>query len=83
MSIIKFKEAIVQSLVRPNIAVTDRPSTSRQKHLLKEIEGQKRVTRKRCNPCYKTMSRQQNAIFARKNAKKVNTLGEICNIPMC
>lgn len=83
MGIIKFKEAIIQSLVRPNTMPIDRPSPSRQKHLLKEAEGQKRVTRKRCSPCYKTMSRQRDAAFARKNAKKVNTFCETCKIPMC
>lgn len=83
ISIIKFKEAIIQSLICPDRLSIDRPSTSRQKHVLKEAEGQKRVTRKRCDHRYKSMSRQQNAAFARKNAKKVNTFCVTCKIPIC
>ncbi|XP_018574786.1 uncharacterized protein LOC108913681 [Anoplophora glabripennis] len=72
-----------------DMTLVARPSTSResqiqrQTHTLKEAEGQKRVTRKRCSACYKNMSRQHNSAYARKNAKKVNTVCEQCEQPMC
>lgn len=70
MGITEFKEEVVDALVHLESPRMSRPSTSRQRHFLKEYEGQKRVTRKRCSPCYKTMSQRQKPVHARKNAKK-------------
>lgn len=84
MGITEFKEAIVEALVyqddNPRVS---RPSSSKPRHFLKEYEGQKRVTRKRCNPCYKTMSQRRDPAYARKNAKKINTYCDSCELPMC
>lgn len=84
INITRFKELIVSGLLNSDADVM-RPSTSRdpQRHTLKELEGQKRVTRKRCFTCYKKMSKKHNAAYARKNAKKVNTICEQCEQPMC
>lgn len=95
MNITRFKELVVSRLVASTdnldmpMLLAARPSTSRdnqiqrQGHTLKEVEGQKRVTRKRCSTCYKNMSMQHGSAYARKNAKKVNTICEQCEQPMC
>ena len=58
------------------------PSTSNV-HILKEVEGQKRKTRKRCRLCYQKMSKSKGSAYARKNAKKINTICEKCKLPIC
>lgn len=83
MGITEFKEAIVEALVfPPEDGQQNKPSTS-TKHTLREYEGQKRVTRKRCSVCYSKMSLRYDSAYARKNAKKVNTFCDICDKTMC
>ncbi|XP_050307489.1 piggyBac transposable element-derived protein 4-like [Anthonomus grandis grandis] len=86
ISITTFKEEVVSGLIENDekLNTVSRPSTSKtQCCTLKEVEGQKRVTRKRCTKCYSTMSMAHNAAYARKNAKKVNSICVPCNIPLC
>lgn len=88
MNINKFKEAVVLGLIEtPDSLDPSRSSTSKgsvkQRCVLSEVAGQKRVTRKRCSKCYHTMSISHNAAYGRKNAKKVNTICVTCGVPMC
>ena len=53
------------------------------KHILKEAEGPKRKTRKRCSVCYKKMAAERGTPYARKTAKMINTFCIKCNIPIC
>lgn len=60
ININKFKEAVILGLIEAPQPIDARPSTSKgtikRRCVLKEAEGQKRVTRKRCSKCYNTMS---------------------------
>lgn len=86
MSITNFREAVVLGLLQTEDSVP-RPSTSRETSrpacVLREVPGQKRVTRKRCSSCYNNMTTSHNSAYARKNAKRVNTICASCDVPIC
>ena len=51
-SLTDFKKSIVRSWLNTQV-----PETPTMRHKLEEIEGTKRVTRRRCSACYKTISK--------------------------
>lgn len=87
IDITKFKEEIVKELTRTESEMESQISpascSKKRRHILKEVEGQKRTTRKRCSVCYKSLSKEHGSVYAGKNAKRVNTICESCDTPMC
>jgi hypothetical protein len=67
MSLTDFKKCIVRSWLK-----LEAPETPTTKHKLEEVQGSKRVTRRRCAACYKTMSQNNGAVVARSPSKMVN-----------
>lgn len=82
MQITKFKELLVSAMTITESSPTILTPSTFTVYILKEVEGQKRQTRKRCSLCYKQMSISKGSAFARKNAKKVNTIFEKCITPI-
>ena len=83
MQLTKFKELLVPAMTIIDSSPTISTPSTFTVHILKEVEGQKRQTRKRCRLCYKQMSISKGSTYARKNAKKINTICEKCKIPIC
>lgn len=78
-----FKEQLVQAMILTDSSQPTPSTSTSTVHVLKEVEGLKRQTRKRCSVCYKNMSTSKGPAYARKNAKRINTICEKCKIPIC
>jgi hypothetical protein len=78
MRLTDFKKSIVRSLL--DAQVPEAPTVG---HKLEEIEGAKRVTKRRCSACYKAISKDRGAIVARNRSKTVNTRCSKCKVHFC
>ena len=93
MSIIKFREELVNSLLNINPCPDDSTevnstTTPKRKHILKETEekcARNRKIRKRCTLCYKTLAKSVGSKEAAKQVKKITTYCAACkhNPYMC
>ncbi|XP_064090806.1 piggyBac transposable element-derived protein 4-like [Macrobrachium nipponense] len=85
MSLRAFKESIVLFYTSSIMKEKNKPGKSsmnisgKSSHCLKEAEGQKRKTRKRCRGCYEMLAANEGSKVAKIKSRKVSTYCDSCD----
>ncbi|KAI4476037.1 hypothetical protein M0802_014943 [Mischocyttarus mexicanus] len=84
MSILKFRESIINKLLKDE-EIPQTQIITEKKHVMEKFVGLAVNTRKRCRECYRKLSQEKGSSIAAIKAKRVTTFWGACEDqpPLC